>query len=291
VHTITKIFIILNLLACLVLSQFVWISLAGNVSWRERYEAERAQRHVDKDRLESAYERLLAARNTNRETASQHSIEIAALSATKQVLETWKADAELVADASVRVADDMMQAVQPFASVTANYSSMADGLQRSVENLRGQKSSLYRERGETLMSLVRARNTYAEHAEAYRRLEYQQFLLQEELEGRLDTKARYRWLRPDIQQELGDNGPVIFATVDWAVGNAVRLNQGRRHGVELYQKYSIMRNGRTIAVVNVVDIQNETAEAVIVDLPDREVRPQAGDEAVTRLFMSRLNRR
>jgi hypothetical protein len=292
VHITTKIFVILNLIACLILSQYVWISLAENVAWRERYETERDARHVDKDRLEGAYARLLSERRSNQNSASQKSAEVAALNATKQALETWKLEAELVAQEAADIANQLIAAVQPFQEISAGYNNdVVATLHATVESLSQRKSNIAQDRGEELLRVAQAHNSYAERAEAYRRLEYQQFLLQEEYEARLDTNARYRWLRPDIQKELGDNGPVIFANINWVVGNAVQLNRGRRHGVELYQKYTVMRAGSTIAVINVVDIQNETAEAVIVDLVDRNVTPRQGDEAVTRLFMSRLSRR
>jgi hypothetical protein len=292
VHITTKILVVLNLIVCLILTQYVWIALAENVAWRERYENERDARHRDKDVLEGAYERLLSVRRANQGAAAQKTTEVAALNATKQALETWKLEAERVRDEANRIADELIAATQPFDGISDGYNrEVVEQLQGTLQTLSDRKSAVFQDRGEALLRVAQAHNTYAERAEHYRRIEYQQFLLQEELEARLDTKARYRWLRPDIQKELGDNGPVIFANVNWATGNTLQINRGRRHGVELYQKYTIMRAGSTIAVVNIVDIQNETAEAVIVDLVSRNVTPQPGDEAVTRLFMSRLSRR
>lgn len=291
-HVITKVLIIVNLVLCLVLSQYVWIALAGNVQWREKYEWEVNARHRDKAALEDAYANLLAQRATNAERTSQNSAEVAALNATKQALEAWKLEANLAAADAQRAADDLLAAVQPFSVISRGYDQdVVQKLQGTVEQLSERKSNLFRQRGEALLNVAQAQNTYAEKNEQFRRLEYHHFLLQEEHERRMDTQARYRWLRPDIQKDLGDNGPVIFAGVNWAVGNSLQLNKGKRDGVELYQKYTIMRNGSTIAVVNVVEVQNETCECVIEDLVSTSVRPQKGDEAVTRLFMARLSRR
>lgn len=291
-HTITKVLIIVNLVVCLILSQYVWISLAGNVQWREAFEWERDARHRDKDRLEQAYNELLAARAANEKRTSQSSAELAALNATKQGLEAWREDATLVAKDAETAANELIAAIAPFDGIQTEYNTqVVERLQATVESLTARKADLYEKRGQNLEAVANTQNEYAQKAEDYRRVEFQMFLLQEELEGRLDLKARYRWLRPDIQADLGDNGPVIFASVNRAVGNSVQLNKGRRDGVELHQKYTITRNGVTIAVVDIVEVQNETCEAIVTDLINKNVQPKAGDEAITRLFMSRLSRR
>ncbi len=291
-HTVTKVLIIVNLVVCLILSQYVWISLAGNVQWREKFEFERDARHRDKDRLEQAYNDLLAARAANQERTSQNSAELAALNATKQGLEAWRDDAKTSAEDAERMANELTAAVQPFDEIQSQYNTeVVERLQETVGQLTSRKAGLYSNRGENLEKLANQQTEYAQKAEDYRRVEFQMFLLQEELESRLDLKARYRWLRPDIQADLGDNGPVIFAKINWAVGNSVQLDKGRRDGVELHQKYTITRNGVTIAVVDVVEVQNETCECIVTDLINKNAKPSAGDEAITRLFMSRMKRR
>ncbi|MCC7507939.1 MAG: hypothetical protein IT464_01025 [Planctomycetes bacterium] len=290
-HILTKILIIVNLVLCLVLSQYVWIALAGNAQWREKYEFERQARHADKNQLETAYNKLLAQRATNQERTGQNSAEVAALNATKQALEAWKLEATLAASDAERTANDLLAATQPFSDISKKYDTdVVQKLQSTVEQLSDRKATLFQQRGDALLNVAQAQNTYAEKNEQFRRLEYHHFLLQEEHERRMDTQARYRWLRPDIQKELGDNGPVIFAEVLWAVGNSLQLNKGRRDGVELHQKYTIMRNGSTIAVVDVVEVQNETCECIIEDLVSSAVKPQKGDEGITRLFMARMRR-
>ena len=52
-----------------------------------------------------------------------------------------------------------------------------------------------------------------------------------------------------------------------------------------------MRDGLTIAVVNVVELQNETCECEVVDLVRKGVTPKAKDQAVTRMFMARVSSR
>lgn len=291
-HIVTKIFIVLNLVVCLILSQYVWVSLAGNVQWREKYENERDARHRDKDHLSDAYNELLAARADNQKTTAQNSAELSGLNATKQALEAWSSDAEQSAEDAKRSADDLKAAVAPFDGIMEGYKDdVVDKLQAMVEDLTERKGVVFNDRGERLLDVARSHNDYALRAEEYRELEFHHFLLQEELEHRYDVKARYRWLRPDIQRELGDNGPVIIGDVQWVVGNSLQIDKGRRDGVELHQKFTIRRNGVTVAVVDVVEVQNETAEAIVVDLVRSNDKPKAGDEAITRLFMARLHRR
>ncbi|MBX3474594.1 MAG: hypothetical protein KF754_09445 [Planctomycetes bacterium] len=288
-HTLTKVLVIVNLVFCLILSQFVWISLSGNVQWRERFEAERNERHRDKSKLEGAYNDLIAVRVKNRDDLAQNTAEIAALNATRQALEAWKVESELARTDAENAANDLLKAIEPFREISQSYDrDVVARLQQTVETLTERKSQIFTRRSEQLLKVAQAHNLYAERHEQYRQLEFQQFLMQEELEYRLDLKARYRTLRPDIQAEIGDNGPVIFASVKWVQGNSLQLSKGRRDGVELRQKYTITRNGITIAVVDVVEVQNETCECVIVDLVGRGAKPAAGDEAVTKLFMSRV---
>jgi hypothetical protein len=291
VHTITKILIVLNLLICLVLSQYVWISLAGNAAWKNRYEAQREQRHRYKSELEAAFAELASVRATGREDATRHSESIASINATKMSLQAWLQEAEQSRQDAERNANDLIAATGDFNRIVTDYNShIVDSLQRAVTDLSERRSRLYQDRGNELRRVAQAYNTYAEKNEQFRRLEYHLFLLQEEYERRADTQARYRWLRPDIQRDLGDSGPVIFAEVTWAHGRSLQINKGRRDGVQLHQKYTIMRNGSTIAVVDVVDVQNETAECIVTDLVAAGMEPRQGDEAVTRLFMARLGR-
>ncbi|MCA8915554.1 MAG: hypothetical protein KDB90_09090 [Planctomycetes bacterium] len=291
-HTVTKVFVIINLVVCLILSQYVWVSMAGNVQWREKYQNERDARHRDKASLEQAYNQLLAQRAANQQSMAQNSAEVAALNATKQALEAWKLEAEQTRDDARTAADNLKTAVEPFARISQDYNEqVVDKLQRTVGELTDRKSQVFTDRGDKLLKVAQRHNDYAMKHEDYRRIETYLFLESEELEDRLDRLARYRWLRPDLQRDLGDNGPVIFASVQWVTGNSLQINKGRRDGVELHQKFTIMRGGSTIAVVDVVEVQNETAECVIVDLVKSSVKPTAKDEALTRLFMSRATRK
>jgi hypothetical protein len=276
----------------LILSQYVWISLAGNVQWREKYENERDARHKDKDALELAFNELLAARAANMDKGSQDSAEVAALNATKQALEAWKIEAEQTRDDAQRTADQLKIAVEPFAGISQSYNAdVVEKLQATVGNLTDRKGEVFQDRGEFLLKVAQRHNDYAGKHEDFRRIETYHFLVSEELEERVDRLAIYRWLRPDLQSELGDNGPVVFGEVQWVSGNSLQINKGRRDGVELHQKFTIQRNGTTIGVVDVVEVQNETCECIIVDLAKPNVKPVKGDQSVTRMFMSRMNRK
>ena len=291
-HTVTKVFVIINLIVCLILSQYVWISLAGNVQWREKYALERDQRHRDKNSLEDAVNELLAERAANQERSSQASAEVAALNATKQALEAWKAEAEQTRDEAKRNADNLKVAVEPFTQISRDYDEqVVRKLQDTVGELTSRKDDVFKDRGDQLLAVAQRHNDYAQRHEEYRRVEEYMFHVNVELDDRLDRLARYRWLRPDLQSDLGDNGPVIFGEVEWVTGNSLQISKGARDGVELHQKFTIMRNGTTVAVVDVVEVQNETAECVIVDLVKPGVKPKAGDQSITRLFMSRTSRR
>ena len=291
-HIATKVLVVLVLLLSAILSQFVWVALGGNVQWRERYEWEVAARHRDKDRLEDAYRDLLGARHMNQEDKAEQRAELSGLNARKAVLESWKTDSTAArADVEQR-ATELAEAVKDFPLISRTYDEeVVNVLQAAVKERTDRKRELFNERGTLLRDVAENHSTYAGMQEDYVRLEFQQFVLQEELERRLDTKARYRYLRPDLQADLGDNGPVIFARVVWATGTSIQLNKGRRDGVELYQKFTITRNGVTIAVVNVVEVQNETCECLIEDVPNKQALPKENDEAVTRLFMARITGR
>lgn len=291
-HTVTKVFVIINLVVCLILSQYVWISMAGNVQWREKYALERDQRHQDKNALEAAVNELLAERAANQKRSAQASAEVAALNATKQALEAWLSEAEQTRDEAKRNADNLKAAVEPFNRISQDYNSqVVEKLQSTVRELTTRKDEVFRDRGDFLQRVAQRHNDYAQRHEEYRRVEEYMFHVNVELDDRLDRLARYRWLRPDLQSDLGDNGPVIFGAVDWVTGNSLQINVGARNGVELHQKFTIMRNGITVAVVDVVEVQNETAECVIIDLVKPGVKPQKGDQSITRLFMSRTTRR
>lgn len=77
-HIATKVMVIVVLLLSAILSQFVWVALAGNVQWRERYEWEVSKRHSDKDKLEDAYRELLAAKHKNQQDKAEQSAELSA---------------------------------------------------------------------------------------------------------------------------------------------------------------------------------------------------------------------
>ncbi|MBP9891621.1 MAG: hypothetical protein KBG84_06915 [Planctomycetes bacterium] len=291
-HIATKVMVVIVLLLSAILSQFVWVALAGNVQWRERYEWEVSKRHSDKDKLEDAYRDLLAAKHKTQQDKAEQGAEIAALNARKAVLESWKTDSTVAkADVEARAAE-LAEAVKDFPLISRNYDEeVVNVLQAAVKERTDRKRELFTERGTLLRDVAENHSLYAGMQEDYTRLEFQQYVLQEELERRLDTKARYRYLRPDLQADLGDNGPVIFARVVWSSGSSLQMNKGRRDGVELYQKFTVTRNGVTIAVVNVVEVQNETCECLIEDVPNRQALPKENDEAVTRLFMARITGR
>lgn len=290
-HIFTKILVIVNLLLCLVLSQYAWVAHAGDVNWKQKYDWERRARHQDKDRLEAAYNDLLAVRETNKNSVRDLKIELAARNATYQSLEAWAVRAEHSADDAEKTAQQMIDSASTLDPISVLYKdNVVKPLQDQVGSLTGRKSELIVARNNRLQAVAEEQDLYAEQAEEYRRIEFQQFLMQEELEHRLDIKSRYRWLRPGIQRDLGDNGPVIFASVSWVLGNSIQLDRGRRNGVELHQKYTISRGGATIAIIDVVEVQNQTCECVIVDLVNGATPPKAGDEARTRLFMSRFGR-
>lgn len=291
-HLATKILIITNLVLCLVLSQFVWIALAGNVQWREKYQWEVDARRRDKNLLEQAYSELFAQQHVNQTSASNYAIERSSLEATRRTLEAWSKEAELAKNDATAKTKELEDAVTEFPNISRDYQQgVVNSLQDALKNRVDRKKEVFSERSILLKDVVEHQTTYATLHEDFVRLEFQQYLLQEELERRLDTKARYRRLRPDIQADLGENGPVIYAGVQWATGLSVQLDKGRRHGVELHQKYTITRGGATIAIVDVVEVQNETCQCMVVDVVNKQNPPKAGDEAVTRLFMARVGSR
>jgi hypothetical protein len=206
-------------------------------------------------------------------------------------LQAWQQEAALAASDAESLAVRLEAATSQNSQIYNLYTTqVVERLQDNLAERATRKAELAGTRGEQLVDVATAHDNYAGTNENYRRLEHHHFLLQEEHERRMDQQARYRWLRPDIQKDLGDNGPVIYAEVSWAAQDSLQLNKGMRHGVQRHQKFTISRGGSTIAVVDVVDVQNETCECVITDLVNKQVKPRAGDEAVTRLFMARMSR-
>jgi len=292
VHLATKILIVTNLVLCLVLSQYVWIALAGNVQWREKYQWEVDARRRDKNTLEQAYSELFAQQHANDESRGSYASEQSSLNATKRALEAWAKEAELAKIDAEQKSADLLAVSETFKPVTDEYrNEVVDALQNALQERVKTKKTLFTQRGNLLRQVAQSQTDYAGFHEDFVRMEFQQYLIQEELERRLDTKARYRRLRPDIQADLGENGPVIYASVQWASGNSIQLDKGKRNGVELHQKYTLTRGGVTIAIVDVVEIQNETCQCTVVDVINKSNPPKAGDEAVTRLFMARVGSR
>ena len=288
VHIATKIIIILNLIACLILSQYVWISLAGNVQWKGRYEQELALRLSDQNALANAYQELESVREANRRAKAANDTDLAVANANKASLEARKVEAQAARDRAEELITEIGGVVGEFAGIKADYDTeVIAPLTAAIKDRAGRKADLARDRGDYLASVVRKQVEYGEMFMDFRRLEQLQYMQQEELEERLDRMSRYRGLRPDIQAEIGDTGPVVLANVEWAEGISLQLDKGKRDGVERKQVFSIKRGGSIIAIARVEELQNETCECVIVEVLRPNISPKAGDQAVTHMFLTR----
>lgn len=165
------------------------------------------------------------------------------------------------------------------------YRQLSSDTEKALANAAQRHDLVRREQGEALAALTSARASISGIQEDYSRLEYNLGLLSAEVRDRNELLYMYRWLRPDLQSEIGDNGTQVSAEVIDITNGRLVLNRGSRHGIELYQKYSIVNGtGTVVAVANVVEVRNGSAEAEIRSLPnsDRGMAPQVGHLAVPR---------
>jgi hypothetical protein len=165
------------------------------------------------------------------------------------------------------------------------YRQLLETTKTAVSKAADRHDMVRKENSDALGALSNARGTLAGAQEDYARLEFNLGILSAEARRLNEKLYMYRFLAPEIQAEVGDNGPHISAEVVAVSGSSLTLSKGSRHGIQLYQKFSILNgNGLVVGVANVTEVRNGTAEAEIRTLPqaDRGMTPAVGHIAVPR---------
>jgi len=252
------------------------------VYWEDRKNAEELRIGDDRTYLNEAYDAYFARRQAviNLQSGELQQ-RIAGLDATYHVLAAHKADATDARDSTVAAVDSMRSLVRDELSPLPG---IYDELLRHLRESQSRRLSSYGDTVSTNQDLMKElHNLYGEAGRArenYLRLEFAQYSLQEELRLRQDRLARYRYLAPDLQQKLGDNGNLgIQGMVVGSTAYGVTLDVGQRVGVERYQKFGVYRSGRLVAIVNVVSLQNLSSQAEVIESINGN-QPGVGDVVI-----------
>jgi len=281
----SKLLLVLNLALAIVLAMHV-ASVAGS-NIRQNHVAAREEAAIPetRDHLSRAAAEYSAIQ---RERDNGYASGYAAVAANRGVYEERTLFAQGVA-ASAAEAGTQVAAVtaakDEVSGVPDTLRSLVDSIGLGMNNAAKRYDDVRKQMGDELASLVNARASVAGVQEDYARIEYNLGLLSSDLRRKSETLSMYRWLRPDVQAEVGDNGPHMTAEVLSVTGSTLTLSKGSRHGIQLYQKFSILDGtGAVVAVANVTEVRNGSAEAEIRSLPnaDRGKTPAAGHIAVPR---------
>ncbi len=213
----------------------------------------------------------------------------------KQALESygyWAQEAEAAKEEIDQAYDQLETGIsQATRGIAGRYKDIVENRRAIVEGRLTLKDQAQEQGIELRKELMELRTGYAVDYEDYLVLEYNQYLLQEELQRRNEILYRYRSLRPGLQKKIGDNGAFLPCNVLSVAGLSLVLDKGRDDGLELYQKFSIQRQGRIVALANIVGLSDHNAEAEILALPlkDQDVLPLPGDTALPQRFLLPLS--
>ncbi|MCK6438845.1 MAG: hypothetical protein L6Q71_01430 [Planctomycetes bacterium] len=257
------------------------------VSWADRAQIEERKIGDDISLLNMAYSDYLAARaEADQIPYGPDAQEVIALKAQKNILRWYRQEAVEANDQVKAAYDALNKAISDVSEeVPAEYKKIVDALRTQVQERAGTKANVEKQVADLLANIASSRAEYALDYQEFVLLEYNQYLTQEDLHRTKETLYRYRWLRPDLQAQVGDTGHMVTANVIAATPLAVIIDKGKRDGVELYQKFTVQREGRMIAIVDIVEVRNDEAEGEVRHLTDKQVRPQPGDTVVPQTFV------
>jgi hypothetical protein len=284
----SQLLLVLNLVLAVVL--MLHISSVGGNEIRKGLIADREEATVSAhlNHLTSANHALLAQQAERQRVLADGRAEIRVKAAEHAQLLRWKESVDAsTSDIQTRMAA-AEAAKRDVEGIPGTYAAVADGISVALKNRGDRADAIRRQAGEELASLARARGSLAQISERYLRLEYNLGLWSRDLRRQSEQLYVYRFLRPDLQAEVGDNGrPNLSGTISKATGNMVELSIGSRDGVEMYQKMSVIRGGAVVAELNVIEVRSGTAMAEVRSAPlaDRGVMPRAGDAVVARQLM------
>ncbi len=284
----SQLLLVLNLVLAIVLMLHI-SSVAGH-EIRKGLIADREEASViaHLNHLTSANHALMAQQMERQRVLAEGRAEVRVKATEHGILERWKGDVDkATSDIQTRMAA-AEAAKAEVEGIPGSYATLADSLSVALKNRGDRRDQIRTASGEELEALVRARASLAQISERYLRLEYNLGLFARDLRRQSEVLYIYRFLRPDLQAEVGDNGrPGLTGSISKVTGNMVELDMGSRDGVEMYQKFSVVRGGAVVAEVNVVEVRSGTALAEVRSAPlaDRGVQPRAGDAVSTRKLM------
>lgn len=252
---------------------------AAYVYWEDRLNAEKLQVGTDLTLLNTAYDEYFARRQQAMNVGKgEMQNRISELQATRRGLSAHYQDAQSAATEAQEAYVSLERVIsQQLSILPKSYQELVGYLRESTSTRRRSYSDLLQSNQEDMKNLYSLYGEAGRKREAMLKLEFAQYMLQEELRLREELLYKYRYLEPGIQRKLGDNGSMgIQGTVTGVSPAGIDLNVGQRDGVQLYQKYGVYRNGDLVAIVNVISRQNASAQAEVTTTV-KDGGPRNGD--------------
>lgn len=275
-----KILMVLVLLASAFYAFRVLSVHSAYVYWEDRGQAEQLKVGDDRTLMLAAYDEYYARRQAALNLANGDlEKEIRVAEAERVVLSATAQEAQLAAQNAAAAATSMRSLVQrQLQPLPSTYEELLSHLRETQSRRLSSLENITESNQDLAKELFNLYGEAGREREKLLRLEFSHFTLQDELRLRQDTLRRYRYLAPDLQRKIGDNGPLgVRGTVLGTSDLGFSLDIGQRHGVELYQKFGVFRGNRFICTLNVVALQNTTCQAQVYRFGDEGEGPQMGD--------------
>lgn len=283
----TVIFVILTAIASALLALQIMASNANHQKFEVRASLEASAVGMDRRLSLDALNAVRAMQREGDQKLLDANLQLAEATAEARSVKQFAVLSNESAAEAEDVAGKLGKALSDAQSgVAESYQSLLDAVSKLVSNRLEEKDRLAGEVEASMKENVAQRMAYASERAKYVTLENRLYMLQKDYENRSNQLYRYRYLRPDIQERLSDNGTFVAGQLLSGDRDSVKMNRGSDDGVELYQKFNITRNGEVIATANVVNVSNRSAELEVTDLPrsDWGVYPRAGDDIAPRRF-------
>ncbi|MCA8940060.1 MAG: hypothetical protein KDB07_09635 [Planctomycetes bacterium] len=288
---LTQIFLVLAfiLVVCLVVLQ---IGIQGN---REIYaaaaDAEEAALANDENNLNEALARTNVAESELAKVSADVALNDARYNTEVSVVAEWKSSLTQIDKQIDSVLNAQNTVISELAgdTVIAAFKDAQVKLSKRAADLISNRDNLDMRVTDALVRVQEARANQAVAYESFRAKELASFLMQEQLSARQEELARYRYLSPSLQKEVGDNGGAVSnARVSRVISpTSIEMSRGAEQGVELYQYFNLVRQGRVISQLRVTSLSNHSAIAVVDNsAAGNGVVPMVGDTLVRRQFGS-----
>jgi hypothetical protein len=289
---ISKILLVLVFVISIALIAHVSAVAGGIMYWDRAASVEEGTMTEPATLYNQGRAKLAAVAEDERQRRSGIQIDAAVRASTHSILTEYSKEAA-TATAEIKARRESLEGAMANAQKTPGmFAAVESQLSGAVATRAADKDKADEADQKLLLEVAKARKEHARANQQYLELEYNLSMQSGELARLQERIATYRWLRPDLQEELGDNGTHVTGEVSAALGQSLTINKGSKDGVELYQKFSILRGDAIVAVANVVSVGNGSAELEIRELPlkGRGVEPRVGDIAVPRQLMLTMDR-